>query len=68
MNAQPRHPVAIAPMTPQQQTDLATLAQFHRPLAQQTTAEQLLEAADRFMKPDGTFDARAYLDHLNSQP
>lgn len=55
-------------MTPEQQAALAALGQFHAEPAPQTTAEQLLEAADRFMKPDGTFDARAYLDHLNTQP
>ena len=55
-------------MTPQQARDLAALGQFHPEPARKTTAEQLLDAADRFVKPCGTFDARAYLDHLNAQP
>lgn len=37
------------------------------PQQRKTTAEQLLEAADRFVKPNGDFDARAYLDSLNAQ-
>jgi hypothetical protein len=55
-------------MTPEQQAALAALGQFHPEPEPKTTAEQLLEAADRFVKPDGTFDAIAYLDHLNALP
>jgi hypothetical protein len=49
--------------------ELERLGDCHKaqPPAPQTTAEQLLEASERFVKPDGTFDARAYIDHLNAQ-
>ena len=36
------------------------------PQQRKTTAQQLLEASERFVKPNGEFDALAYLDSLNN--
>jgi hypothetical protein len=36
------------------------------PQERKTTAQQLIEASERFVKPNGDFDARAYLDSLNN--